>query len=229
MIDEPSVMDSCIYEKNASRIVLVDNIFMVLKTIDVLYAEYVERRKRIMHSAKTSADSENIYVVISNYQWIEPLVRIMEHQDISEFEEMNQLDSEEAVGENVNQDDPFAAVNSMMEELRENLRTVNKNAVEATKQVSYYKKIKDMLSGGYFCGVHFWFTCQDVALMKKLGQSELAVFRNRVLFKSSSKDSYAIIDTSISTESLGDNMAIYSDCVNEPKLFRPYVWADKKE
>ena len=65
--------------------------------------------------------------------------------------------------------------------------------------------------------------------MKKLGQSELAVFRNRVLFKASSKDSYAIIDTSISTESLGENMAIYSDGVNEPQLFRPYLWLDEKE
>lgn len=229
MIDEPSVMDSCIYEENASRIVLVDNIFMVLKTIDVLYAEYVERRKRIMHSAKTSADSENIYVVISNYQWIEPLVRIMEHQDISEFEEMNQMENEEVLEGNVNPDDPFVVVNSMMAELKQDLNAMNKNAIGATKQISYYKKIKDMLSSGYFCGVHFLFTCQDAALMKKLGQSELAVFRNRVLFKASSKDSYAIIDTSISTESLGENMAIYSDGVNEPQLFRPYLWLDEKE
>ena len=229
MIDEDSIIDKKLYNNNRTRIELVDNVFSVLKAIDELYFEYSNRRQRIMKGIKMSSDSEIIYVLISNYQWIEPLVRIMEHQDISEFEEMNAHSfSINSMDELKNGDDenPFALVNSMMDELSGELSKISttSRAIEPTGNVSYYKKLKNMLTSGYFCGLHFVFTCQDISLMKKLGQSELGAFHNRVLFRTTSKDSYSVIDSSICTENLADNIAIYSDGINEPQMFRPYEW-----
>ena len=89
MIDEPPLIEEDIYMKNQSGMVLVDNIFRVLITIDELYNIFTERKQRMMHGIRNPEDNEIIYVVVSNYQWIEPMIRVMEQRDVSEFEEMN--------------------------------------------------------------------------------------------------------------------------------------------
>lgn len=227
MIDEKPIIDEQILSEFASSIYMVDNIFSVLHTVDKIYEEYVNRRHRMMQGKRLDSDGETIYVVVSNYQWIEPFIRIMENQDVSEFEEISVTNGFQNIDTVRNTNDPFELANIMMgelnKELTEGLKTTNKSGLQ-TNKVSYYKKMKTMLSNGYYCGIHFLFTCLDISAMKRLGQSELGVFRNRILFKTISKDSYSIIDTTISTETLGNNVAIYSDGVNEVRLFKPYVF-----
>lgn len=233
MIDEPPLIDEDIYMKSQSGMVLVDNIFRVLITIDELYNIFTERKQRMMHGIRKPEDNEIIYVVVSNYQWIEPMIRVMEQRDVSEFEEMNMEFSDVEVNNDKpapSTDDPFALVNSMMDDLNEELHSMGMAEQSNTgkgNKISYSKKLKTMLTSGYFCGMHFMFTCQDASYMKRLGSSELSVFHNRILFKSPSKDTYAIIDTSVDLEKMDDNMAVFSDGVNEPELFRPYLWVKK--
>ena len=161
------------------------------------------------------------------------MIRVMEQRDVSEFEEMNMEFPDVEVNNDKpapSTDDPFALVNSMMDDLNEELHSMGMAEQSNTgkgNKISYSKKLKTMLTSGYFCGIHFMFTCQDASYMKRLGSSELSVFHNRILFKSPSKDTYAIIDTSVYLEKMDDNMAVFSDGVNEPELFRPYLWVKK--
>ena len=76
MIDETAIVNETLSAEYSSPMVVVDNVFSVLHTIDLLYDEYISRKRRMMQGNKTDSDKENIYVVISNYQWIEPLMRV---------------------------------------------------------------------------------------------------------------------------------------------------------
>lgn len=71
MIDETAIVNETLSAEYSSPMVVVDNVFSVLHTIDLLYDEYISRKRRMMQGNKTDSDKENIYVVISNYQWIE--------------------------------------------------------------------------------------------------------------------------------------------------------------
>lgn len=121
------------------------------------------------------------------------MIRVMEQRDVSEFEEMNMEFPDVEVNNDKpapSTDDPFALVNSMMDDLNEELHSMGMAEQSNTgkgNKISYSKKLKTMLTSGYFCGMHFMFTCQDASYMKRLGSSELSVFHNRILFKSAIK------------------------------------------
>ena len=149
MIDEPPLIEEDIYMKNQSGMVLVDNIFRVLITIDELYNIFTERKQRMMHGIRKPEDNEIIYVVVSNYQWIEPMIRVMEQRDVSEFEEMNMEFPDVEVNNDKpapSTDDPFALVNSMMDDLNEELHSMGMAEQSNTgkgNKISYSKKLKN--------------------------------------------------------------------------------------
>lgn len=229
MIDEEEIVNETLSMDYNSPMVVIDNIFSVLHTIDMLYEEYTSRKQRMMQGSKIESDKENIYVVISNYQWIESLMRVMENGNIDEFMPESMEESTMTGGVVRDSDDPFERVNSMMDELSQDIFSGNGQGLKNTSgRISYYKKMKTMLSSGYYCGMHFYLSSTDVLVLKRLGQTELSVFRNRILFRTLSKDAYSIIDTTINVEGLGKNMAVYSNGINEPEIFRPYIFKNNE-
>ena len=223
MIDETAIVNETLSAEYSSPMVVVDNVFSVLHTIDLLYDEYISRKRRMMQGNKTDSDKENIYVVISNYQWIEPLMRVMENENLDEFMPDEIMEPMTTEGTKSNSLDLFEQVNSMMDELNQDVfGNSGQGTTRGGNNISYNKKMMSMLTSGYYCGMHFYLSCTDVLALNRLGQKDLSVFRSRILFRTLARDVYKIMDTTINIEGLGDNMAVYSDGINSPEIFRPY-------
>ena len=149
---------------------------------------------------KEPQDNKTIHIIISNYQWIEPIMRLMERKSISDFE----LEEEKVEG---------SALDGLMSMLQEGSGT------KSTLNPS--QKFYTLLESGYLVGIQIVMTCSDFGLLKKLTSTELLPFTNRIILKTASAV-YSLIDTDINMKSMKENTVIYSDGIHAPYLFKPY-------
>lgn len=185
---------------NSSEVVCVDNVFRVIPIINEIYDIYDRRKRNMIKGITDPQDNKAIHLIISNYQWIEPIMRMMERKSVSDFEL-----EEENTEEN--------ALDGLMSMLREN------NGIKSTLNPS--QKFYTLLESGYLCGIQIVMTCSDFGLLKKLTSTELLPFTNRIVLKTASAV-YSLIDTDINMKSMKENTVIYSDGIHAPYLFKPY-------
>lgn len=185
---------------NSSEIVCVDNVFRVIPVMNEIYDIYDRRKRNMIKGIKEPQDNKTIHIIISNYQWIEPIMRLMERKSISDFE----LEEEKAEG---------SALDGLMSMLKE------ESGTKSTLNPS--QKFYTLLESGYLCGIQIVMTCSDFGLLKKLTSTELLPFTNRIILKTASAV-YSLIDTDINMKSMKENTVIYSDGIHAPYLFKPY-------
>ena len=151
------------------------------------------------------------------------ILTLMENENLDEFMPDEIMEPMTTEGTKSNSLDLFEQVNSMMDELNQDVfGNSGQGTTRGGNNISYNKKMMSMLTSGYYCGMHFYLSCTDVLALNRLGQKDLSVFRSRILFRTLARDVYKIMDTTINIEGLGDNMAVYSDGINSPEIFRPY-------
>ena len=185
---------------NSSEIVCVDNVFRVIPVMNEIYDIYDRRKRNMIKGIKEPQDNKTIHIIISNYQWIEPIMRLMERKSISDFE----LEEEKAEG---------SALDGLMSMLKE------ESGTKSTLNPS--QKFYTLLESGYLCGIQIVMTCSDFGLLKKLTSTELLPCTNRIIFKKASAV-YSLIYTDIKMKSKKENTVIYSDGIHAPYLFKPY-------
>ncbi len=189
-------------EKEQNVIVGVDNIFRVIPVIHDLYHIYETRKQNMLSGQRLKEDEEKIYVLISNYQWIEPIVRIMENKSVAEFEP-------EAEGATAG-----SALDSMLAMMNE---TGNRTSKPGTE-----KQFRILLENGYLCGIHVFITCNEISNIKKMMSSDLAPFTNRILLKMNTPVSCTFIDSDINMKYMRENTVLFSDGIQAPYLMKPY-------
>lgn len=165
-----------------------------------IYDIYDKRKRNMIKGIKDPDDKKKIHVIISNYQWIEPVMRLMERKSVSEFEFEEEKPEESALG----------GLMSMLQENSGSKSNMNPS-----------QKVYTLLESGYLCGIQIVMTCSDFGLLKKLTSTELLPFTNRIILKTSSAI-YSLIDTDINMKSMRENTVIYSDGIHTPYLFKPY-------
>ena len=185
---------------NSREIKCIDNVFRVIPAVNEIYDIYNRRKKNMIKGIKDPNDKKKIHVIISNYQWIEPVMRLMERKSVSEFEFEEEKPEESALG----------GLMSMLQENSESKSNMNPS-----------QKFYTLLESGYLCGIQIVMTCSDFGLLKKLTSTELLPFTNRIILKTASAV-YNLVDTDINMKSMKENTVIYSDGVHAPYLFKPY-------
>ena len=186
--------------QNSREIKCIDNVFRVIPAVNEIYDIYNRRKKNMIKGIKDPNDKKKIHVIISNYQWIEPVMRLMERKSVSEFEFEEEKPEESALG----------GLMSMLQENSESKSNMNPS-----------QKFYTLLESGYLCGIQIVMTCSDFGLLKKLTSTELLPFTNRIILKTASAV-YNLVDTDINMKSMKENTVIYSDGVHAPYLFKPY-------
>lgn len=204
MIEEPGLLSQLkVTAQKEEAFTLVDNVFRVLPVIEKIYRIYETRKQRMITGDSRPEDKAKVHVLISNYQWIEPLIRIMENKNLSEFESAPA---------------PQAASNS----LDDMLAKLKSDSFNSNTQLNCSQKFRTLLESGYMCGIHVFMSCNDFAYIKKLLSSDLAPFTNRIILKTGSSAVYNFIDTDINLNLISDNTAVFSDSVKPAYLFKPY-------
>jgi len=223
MIDEGALLD-----ENTAKdpsILLIDNVFQVINYINKLYEIYQQRRKKMSSGNITEQDKEVIHIIISNYQWIEPVVRIMEGKDVSEFEieDENKGSSTDTEFEDLSKDedsDFLRRMNSFLDDLK---GQNGEASSDLYSNISVKEKFRRLLDNGYLCNMQFVMTVSEINILKKLLKSDLDPLTNRVVLKQSSiYNINFLIDTDIEMKNLDDSMALYTDGIKSAEIFKPY-------
>lgn len=81
MVGEPPLVD-----EESGTLEIVDNIFRVLPAIKEIYEIYETRKRNMIQGIKNPEDDKQIHIIVRNYQWIEPMMKLMEKRSVSEFE-----------------------------------------------------------------------------------------------------------------------------------------------
>lgn len=204
MIEEHSLVGQFSFSgQYQNEFSLIDNMFRVVPAIHELYGIYETRKKRMIEGTSLSENNQKIHILISNYQWIEPIVRIMENRNLSEFETTEK------------QDDDDGALDNMLQKLRE-------ETFDARPHLSIGQKFRILLESGYLCGIQVVMSCNDFFFIKKILSSDLAPFTNRILLKTGSASVHTLVDTDVNLAKIPDNVALFSDSRTAAYLFKPY-------
>lgn len=198
IVGEPSIIKA----NNFPSVIMIDNIFRVVPSVNEIYDIYTKRKDHMIKGIKDPEDEKRVHLVISNYQWIEPMIRMMERKSVAEFE----ADETEETGEN--------ALDGLMSILKEDDRPKSR--------LNPSQKLYTLLENGYLCGINIVLTCSEYGLLKKLTSSELLPFTNRILLKTAASSWYTLVESDINMKSLRDNTVLYSDGIHQPFLFKPY-------
>ena len=212
MIDEePLIKDNTF---NNSNVVVIDNVFHVLQTINKIYEQYHIRKEHIAKGIRIPEDKEIIHIVISNYQWIEPIVRIFEGKNLSEFE----LEENENVITDSEKDDEFTSkMKAFLEEIK------SQNNSNSVSNIGVKEKFRRLLESGYLVGIQFVMTVSELNILKRILKSDLDPFTNRILLKTNDKFGLNyFIETDINMDHLENNIALFSDGIKPAILFKPY-------
>lgn len=195
MVGEPPLVD-----EESGTLEIVDNIFRVLPAIKEIYEIYETRKRNMIQGIKNPEDDKQIHIIVRNYQWIEPMMKLMEKRSVSEFE--------------MEEENEGNALDGLMSILKEN--------ENSKRSMNPSQKLYTLLESGYLCKIQFVFTCTELTLLKKLTSSELSSFTNRIVLKTASSSVYTLVDSDINMKRMRENTVLYSDGINAPYLFKPY-------
>lgn len=203
-VGEKPILSETLIDKYRDRVKVAHNVFQVVPLIKEIYDIYQQRKQKMKNGV---VDQEkDIHLILSNYQWNEPIMAMMENRSISEFEEETDYEEPKSEEEDKNPFDTF-------------LLSLDSN--KATSSVSS-KTLHVLIDNGYLCGIHVIMSCNDIATLKKVLNTDLIGFSHRIATHTMSYGANSYIDTDIDMTKIKDNTVVYSDGIHEPYLFKPY-------
>ena len=199
MVENETILN-CLSEDALRKNDVTDSAFAVIGTIKDLYQIFENRKKNMAMRVKNEEDQDKIYLVISGYQYIEPIMRLMENPsaDVSEFDM-------DAFSTPANKSDPFAAFTS-----------------GKTNNVKPGMMLKQLLETGYMCGIQAVMTCGDYTVLRKLTGTTISSFNNKIVFKTASEEIYKYIDSNIKVSKIKDNSVVFVESGKEAVIIKPY-------
>lgn len=183
----------------------------VIRVVDELYSEFLERKEK-RGSFDLNAGSM-IAVVINNMQWIEPVGAMLSNRSVSEFIPSEEEKAPDSAGSDL------SALLSKMDSFLTDLQQTEKRD---TSNISYGRKLGELLENGYTCGIHFVMSVPDYISVKEYMYGVIPKFGNRILFDISNEDAGRLVSDA-KPEQLRDNIVIYHDGINPSYQIKPYT------
>ena len=178
--------------------------------IDELYAEFLDRKE-----ARTSFDvnaGHVISVVINNMQWIESIGLMLANRSVNEYVQTNNIKKIEKPATDVSS--LLARMDSFMSDMQESVK-------RDTSNVSYGRKLAELIENGYTCGIHFVMSVPDFISIKEYMYNVVPKFGCKVLFELSNDDASRLVNDA-KTEQLRENIVIFYDGINPSYQIKPY-------
>ena len=181
-----------------------------VRMIDELYSEYLDRKEN-RTSFEINAGT-TIAVVINNMQWIESISLMMANRSVNEFIAANTESRTEESSTDV------SALLARMDSFMADMREISKKDIS---NISYGKKLAELIENGYTCGIHFVMSVPDFISIKEYMYSIIPKFGNRILFSISNEDACRLVSDA-KTEMLRDNIVVYYDGISPSYQIKPY-------
>lgn len=184
------------------------NAFQALAVLREAYDVFERRRQALAGGSADAATSDPAFLVIHNYQQIDPLVCLMEGKSVDAYEVA-------APAAPPASDDPLQA---MLDELSGQLGSAPQpKAATVAPRVM----LRTLLESGHLCNFHVVMTCASASVLGRLMRSDLAPFNHRVVLPAAT-GVHTYIETDIDLKSVGSNCALYADGQNETCLIKPF-------
>ncbi|MBQ1521611.1 MAG: hypothetical protein IIZ74_02515 [Erysipelotrichaceae bacterium] len=182
----------------------IDSMFGVVAAIRDVYQIFDSRKKNMAARIRKEEDQDKIYLIISGYQFIEPIMRMLENPaaDVSDFD----VSFAEAAPVS---NDPFSAFTS-----------------KKTNEVKPGAMLKSLLETGYMCGISVIMSCGDFTSLRKLTGTTISSFNNKVVLKTASEEIYKYIDSNIKVSKISANSVVFVESGKEAVLLKPYRIGD---
>ena len=116
---------------------------------------------------------------------------------------------------------PLADVSALLARMDSFMSDMQQTAKRDTSNVSYGRKLAELIENGYTCGIHFVMSVPDFISIKEYIYSVIPKFGNRILFGMSNEDASRLVSDA-KTEALKDNIVIYYDGINPSYQIKPY-------
>ncbi len=173
----------------------------VLKLLDELYGLLIRRRDDANRGIARRCHT--VHLVINEFQWIDAFKAVFERRDESYLDKT--LDGQKSACSSI-LDDIIASV----------------EPVDGTSS-SRLKKLEELLMSGYSYGINVVVSSSDFAATKERIYDLVPKLQDKVVFALSGEDADRIVHGTFSQiEAIRSNMALFSDGVNPPSVFKPY-------
>lgn len=208
----------------ASDVKCATDVFEVLPLIDELYSIFEARRQRRISRMFPTGQDPIVHMVINDFQWIEPIYRMLHNQPVDNFSISCKTAS---ASETSGSEELFAYIpkpnatdlSNAMDTLLAELQPAAGQS--RTTPISYRQKLLTLLDTGYTCGINVVMSCPDFLSIKEIIYECIPKFQNKILFALSDKDADRIVSEA-KVESLKPNIALFYDGVNPAFQFKPY-------
>jgi len=173
----------------------------VLEFIDELHDLMLRRR----NGSGVGKDGRyhNVHLIINEFQWIDAFKAVFDRRDKSYF-------SQPATA---HPNDCSAILGDLMASV----------APSTGSNLSRLEKLEELLLSGYSFGINIVVTSSDFTAVKERIYDLVPKLQNKIVFALSGEDSDRLIHGTISQiDSIRENMALFSDSVNAPCVFKPY-------
>jgi hypothetical protein len=168
----------------------------MLRFINEIYEAYVQRKK--IPSAK------NIFIAISNMQWLDIINKIFKHENIEE--------------------------DLILGNERDAVPSENGDSFDFTGDYSFQKngadyKLLKLIDDGASSGIYFVVSsneCNHIKETMYMGENVLSKFPFRIIFSLNDNDADYLINN-VSLASLRDNIVYFTDSVKSTFQFKPFL------
>ncbi len=184
--------------------------FDVVKMIDELYMEFLDRKEKRQELEINAGNM--IAVVINNMQWIETIVLMLSNRSVNEYIPK---------GDDRKSDQPSTDISALLSRMDDFMADMKETEKKDISNIAYGKKLTDLIENGYTCGIHFLMSVPDYISIKEYMYSTIPKFGNKILFELSNEDAGRVV-TDAKTENLLENIVIYADGINSPYQIKPF-------
>lgn len=173
----------------------------VLEFIDELYDLMTQRRNDA--SLGRAARYHTIHLVFNEFQWIDAFKAVFDRRDGMYFSQSAATHSNDC--------------GPLLDDI------INSVAPRSDSKLKRLEKLEELLISGYSLGINVVVTSSDFAATKERIYDLIPKLQTKIVFALSGEDSDRIVHGTLTQiETLRSNMALYSDGVNAPCVFKPY-------
>lgn len=205
---------SRVVNTGAADIKRANDVFDVLPLIDELYGIYEKRKQQRLGMGGRKAQFATIHIVINDFQWIEPIVLMLNNKSVDDFlVTQNEPGRDFGTVGDAGGDELFGFVNKPHKNdlggLMDSFLADLAPAKTTTSNISYNKKLMTLIESGYTCGFNVVMSCPDFISIKEIIYECIPKFQNRILFSLSDKDADRIVSEA-RVENLKSNISSIS-------------------
>lgn len=192
-------------------VTIIGNAYRVLPEIEKICELYEKRKKQLMLSDDYSTGKRFpvIHLVINECRAMEPVWRLLMDEDISAF-----------LPEKNGQEKDLSGGSALDRLLSGGGETPGRHSAPLQR------RFRDLLENGASFGIHTVMCCTDQAALKNMTSQELVLFPLRFVTALSTDNEFHVLGNSdVSTQNLQDNMALFYNGIDRPKLVRPFWYS----